>query len=209
MMPTAICWIGCDTSSMTKPLNRTPMISAPTIVLLILPRPPNSDAPPIDRGCDRLQLEALSGDRLRRHQARGEDESGDADAKTADHVDAEGHEADVDPGRPRRFAVAADGVDVAAEPGVAENERGGDGDQRQDDHRDGNAEQRSLPDDAIVGLQVVDRIDPVPDDEAAEGGERPERDDERIDACAGDHRAVQRSAEHADDDRKRERRRRR
>ena len=74
----------------------------------------------------------------------------------------------------------------------------------EDDHGDGKADERSLADDAVIGLKVVDRIDPVPDDEAAEGGERPERHDQRIDAGAGDDRAVQRAADEADADRNRE-----
>src|SRR3989441_1825300 len=44
--PMTICWIGAGTLSITSPLNNTPMISAPTMVFVILPRPPNSDAPP-------------------------------------------------------------------------------------------------------------------------------------------------------------------
>ena len=44
--PITICWMGAGTLSITSPLNSTPMIRAPTMVLVILPRPPNSDAPP-------------------------------------------------------------------------------------------------------------------------------------------------------------------
>ena len=102
--------------------------------------------------------------------------------KPADHVDGEGDEADIDAGGAGRLAIAADRVDVAAEARVAEHDPGHDGDERQDEDRDRYAEERALADDAVIGLQVVDRVDPVPDDEAAEGGERAERHDQRIDA---------------------------
>src|SRR5262249_53493093 len=53
-------------------------------------------------------------------------------------------------------------------------------------------------------LQVVDRVHPVPDDEAAERRQRPERDDEGIDARPGDDEAVDRPADKTDGDRQQE-----
>src|SRR5438132_13311057 len=89
---------------------------------------------------DRLELEALARDRLRCHQTRGEDEGGNADAEAADRIDREGDELDIDAGCPRRFAIAADRIDVASEARIGERDPRNDRDDCQDEHRYGNAE---------------------------------------------------------------------
>ena len=61
-------------------------------------------------------------------------------------VDRESHQADIDAGGARRLAIAADGIDVAAEARVAEHDPGRDRDQRKDQDRDRYAEERPLAD---------------------------------------------------------------
>ena len=115
-----------------------------------------------DRG-DHDQFVTLAGDRLRRVQPRGEDEAGQAGHETHQHVDRHGDAAHVQTRQARGFRVAADAVHVATIAGVAQDDMGHDGQDQEEDDRDGDladqrqGEQVALAPPAVAGFEAGDR----------------------------------------------------
>ena len=109
-------------------------------------------------GGDRDELEAHSRDRLRRAEPRGEDEPREAAEEAADRIDAELHQLDVDARCPRRVLVAADRIDVAAEAGPVEDQRGDERHRKQNDDRESGSA-RSSPGRARGTKAAADRSD--------------------------------------------------
>ena len=86
-------------------------------------------------GGDRVELVVDAGDRLRRVEPRGQHDRGNRAHQPRHAVDHRLVEADRDARQARRFFVAADRVDVAAERRPREHEMRGGVDDRHRDHR--------------------------------------------------------------------------
>ena len=107
---------------MRRPLATTLMMSAPMIVPSIGAAAAAQRRAADDDGGDGVELVALADRRLRRVDARGDEEAGDAADAAGERVDGDLPAIDVDARQPQRLLVAAQREDVAAEHGAAEDE---------------------------------------------------------------------------------------
>src|SRR5918996_111724 len=105
---------------------------------------------------DGFELEPHAGRRLAHGEPRTEDKAGERRQEAADHIDQQDGEAHVDAGQPCRLAVAAHGVDIAAERGEPQDDEGHAGDQREDPDRDGQSQEIALAKPGEGGRRIVE-----------------------------------------------------
>ena len=182
------------------PLLSTPMMATPSSAPTMVPLPPCSAQPPrtaaviasSSRPCD---PEIGWPEPVRAASRMPATPAADA----AHDVDADPVAVDVDAGEARDDRIAAEGVDVAADDGLGEEDLEEDG--RADEHPDRKrqAEHHADPHEAEGLVEDRDRL-AVGDDEgdAAEDRHGAEGGDHRVDAAVGDDQAVDQPGDGAD-----------
>ena len=116
------------------------MTRAPSSADQTLPRPPNRRRARDDRARDRVQQQVgAAGGLVDRQQARGGHDAADRGHRRGEREDDHAHLEDGDAGAARGLHVAADRVDVAAEPRAARHEVERADEAEQDQHRDRHA----------------------------------------------------------------------
>ena len=181
-----------------RPLPITATVSAPSIVPIIVPRPPNRLVPPSTTAAITSSSKpppaldeplpsraAMMMPAMRRGEA-------------ADRIDREGDPLGVDAGAAHRLGVGADAGDVAAESRLVEDDVAGDEDDDGDDGGHRNAEHPAAADLVERALRVDRNRIALGEQErgAADRAEARERDDEGGNALVGDEEALH----EADDD---------
>ena len=140
MMTTAPTTMNCQkasTFSITRPVVSTAMISEPiTVPVIDAGAAEEADAADDDRG-DRGEEQRVADDGGAGGEAQGGEEARDAGGDGGEHVERDDAAVDRDARAARRLEVAADGVGVAAELGLAQQEHGDGDDDGGDDHRIG------------------------------------------------------------------------
>lgn len=160
------------------------------------PVPAGEAGPPDDHGRDRGEFVAGGGLGLSRGEPSGDDEPGQAGARSGRCVAADEDRAGGDADAPGGRGVAADGVDPPAPLGASQGE-GGDGPDAQGQHQ---RDRNTTPGREEIGAQAVDRSrgpdrSPVGQHqgEATGDAEHGEGDDERRELPDGDEEPVDRA----------------
>ena len=105
--PLMTCCQNDDTPTMTRPSARKPMTNAPMRVPRIVPRPPESAAPPMTTAAMAFSSYDVAGGRGCRRRAPRQQQADDRGAEPGDDVDADLDPLDRDAGQLRGALVAA------------------------------------------------------------------------------------------------------
>ena len=109
-----------------RPLPMTAMVSAPSTVPMMVPRPPSECGAAQHHGGDHLELEAHGGVGAARAEPAGDDDAGDRRGDAGQHIDQQrGHPCTSMPARRAASALAPMRHDVAAEARLGERHPAG------------------------------------------------------------------------------------
>src|SRR6516225_807005 len=121
-VPTTMNCQNASTLSITNPVVRIAMISAPITVPMTVPAPPNRLTPADDHRGDRGQKKRIANHRGAGGEAKRRQEAGDPGGRGGKDIKLDGVAIDRDAGAHRRFHAAADRVSMAAELGFVQQE---------------------------------------------------------------------------------------